>query len=227
MQGQEKEVSNQMTEIRLSPGTLKHPDLLTDILLFEQNWDKSVDLHQCMALVVDIVDQIAAAMADGAEVFTQQGVDTEVPGSLALVKLNCLLDHFYLDLAFSSTPQRINESLLNSLSYVIRFHTGESLSMSILLNHVVIASGFDSSLVVVDHEILLRVTLSPGEYVLIDAFSGELHSFDHQTDQTVLPCSADNDYRVLDGMSLLQIYLTQQKLAFTDEGTFEKSAVLH
>ena len=92
-----------MAEIRLTPSHLDSQELLTDILLFEQRWDHAVDIHQTMARVVDIVAQIKSTI-DVAEPIDE------------LTRLNGALDHFYLDLAFSSTTQNMPESLLNSIS---------------------------------------------------------------------------------------------------------------
>ncbi|MFT5163275.1 MAG: regulator of sirC expression with transglutaminase-like and TPR domain [Alteromonadaceae bacterium] len=211
-----------MSEIKLSPGVLNTSDLLTDILLFEQKWDSSVDLHHTMALVNDIIVNAKQAVQSGpnCDMALANPTIAESPEPASLTDLNCLLDYFYLDLAFSSTPQSIDESLLNSLAYLIKYHTGESLSMVILLNHVILSCGFDCSLAVVDHEIMLRVNISEHEFVLVDSLCGEVQRCPIVDKLTVLPSIGDIECRILDRMSLLQIYLTQQKLAFTDESKY-------
>lgn len=215
------EVFNHMTEIRLSSKSLDSNDLLTDILLFEKKWDASNDIHSSMTHIKEVIARIRTAMGgeDKAQRYDPQ-FDFK---PLVLSHLNDALDCFYLDLAFSSTTQDVPESLLNSLSYLIHFHTGECLSMSILLNHVLSNLGFDSAITVVAHEIMLRVTLSDSEFVVIDAISGEQHTHIVESVNSVLPTEQDGDYRELDKVSLVQIFLSQQKLAFTDEHRFDKA----
>lgn len=214
-----------MSEIRLSQGPSSGPDLLTDILLFEQKWDHTIDIQHCTKLVADIVQQVKDAIDQGPADYTAQSsyMMAQAQQTDVMLRLNHLLDCFYLDLAFSSTPQNIDESLLNSLSYLIKFHTGESLSMAILLNHILMAAQFDSSLVVAHQQIMIRVTLSEHEFVLIDAICGDLESFGTGTAKLVLPGNEGAQYRTLNRVNLLQIFLTQQKLAFTDEKNFENA----
>ena len=207
-----------MSEIRLTAGPLNCQDLLTDILLFEQKWDSAVDTRQVMDRVVQFIDQISAAMT--VDDISDEDIDDE---QRALGRLNEALDCFYLDLAFSSTTQDVPESLLNSLSYLINFHTGECLSMSILLNHVLSNLGFNSAIMVIEHEIMIRVTLSDTQYVIVDAISGEQHTHLVEALKPVLPGEDEHFMRELDKMSLIQIFLTQQKLAFTDEQSFDKA----
>ncbi len=199
-----------MAEIRLTPSHLDSKELLTDILLFEQKWDHAVDIHQTMARIVDIVVQVKSVIN------VAEPLDD-------LTRLNGALDYFYLDLAFSSTTQNMPESLLNSISYLINFHTGECLSMSIVLNYVLTELGFNSSIMVIEHEIMVQVMLADNQQVIIDAVSGEQHTHVSAPCASVLPSGFEYDNRMLDKMSLMQIFLTQQKLAFTDEHQFDKA----
>ncbi|MFT4925699.1 MAG: regulator of sirC expression with transglutaminase-like and TPR domain [Phenylobacterium sp.] len=238
-----KEATLFMSEIRLSSNSLRGADLLTDILLFERTWDSTVDLQQVMVLAADIVEKIKIEIDLTETAFNRQVeagelvIATDIipdvfigdtgsmthDGAFELLRLNTLLDQFYIDMAFSPTPQEIPESLLNSLSYIIQYHTGEAMSMSILLNHLILETGFDCNLVVAEHEIMLRVSLSDNEYVLIDALCGEVSTYSMDGGRSVLPSGKEGAYRALDRMSVIQIFLSQQKLAFTDEGNYEQA----
>jgi regulator of sirC expression with transglutaminase-like and TPR domain len=202
-----------MNEIRLTPDKLDTQDLLADILLFESKWEPTTEVQPTMAMVAKIVEQIQLSMvADDADQL-----------QLGMNQLNDALDHFYLNMAFSSTTQSMPESLLNSLSYLINYHTGECLSMSILLSHVLNRLGFTCDIMVLNHEIMLQVKLDDNEAVVIDAISGEQFLEQNEIIENVLPGAEQAGNHVLDKMSIIQIYLTQQKLAFTDENHYDKA----
>lgn len=203
-----------MTEIRITPSHDEAFELLPEVVYYEHQWDANEQEQQTLSLVGGITEQLRNFMYE-------QGYNGEQqPG---LDQLNDALDCFYLDLTFSSTSQEVPESMLNSVSYVVRFHTGESLSMSILLNHILNCLGFDCSVVVIDHELMLKVALSKSQIVIIDALSGEQHTHELSERVSVLPNQQSLNYRVLDKGSLLHIYLTQQKMAFTNELQFDKA----
>jgi regulator of sirC expression with transglutaminase-like and TPR domain len=82
-------------------------------------------------------------------------------------------------------------------------------------------ANFNSSLVVVEHQIMLLVSLCAQQSVMIDALCGDVEICRHEP--SVLPTGRELDYQLLDRTSLLQIFLTQQKLAFIDENNYEKA----
>jgi regulator of sirC expression with transglutaminase-like and TPR domain len=202
-----------MNKIRLTADKLDTQELLTDILQYESKWEPSTDVQEAMKLVTHIVEQIKPLLADNANSEPQLNIN----------QLNDVLDHFYLNLAFSSTTQEMPESHLNSLSYLINYHTGECLSMSILLSHVLNCLDFTCEITVLNHEIMLQVVLDESQTVIVDAVSGEqfVQSVDYS--DSILPSAELCASHSLDKMSLIQIYLTQQKLAFTDENHFDKA----
>lgn len=203
-----------MSEIRFTPSSDDYVDLLPQVVFFEHQWDGNEQVQQTLSLVSNIIEQLRGYMVEqGFEVGQKPGLE----------QLNDALDYFYLDLTFSSTSQEVPQSMLNSLCYVVRFHTGESLSMSILLNHVLNLLGFDCSAVVIDRELMLKVTLSQELFVIVDALSGEQHTHKLKQTDSVLPNRQALEYQMLESGSLLQLYLTQQKMAFTQELHFDKA----
>lgn len=203
-----------MAEILFTLSTENYGDLLSQVVDFEHQWDDGEQISQTLMLVDNIVEQVRRNM------LAQAGDRVGNPG---LDQLNDALDCFYLDLAFSSTTQDVPESMLNSLSYLVRFHTGESLSMSILLNHLLAELGFDCKVAVINHELMLKVTLSAQQFVVVDAVTGEQHTHEVEQNASVLPCSREMECKTLDRFNLLQVYLTQQKMAFTQELHFDKA----
>lgn len=203
-----------MAEIRIIPSTEDYIELLPQLVYFEHQWEGNELMSQTLGLVDDVISRI------------RQYVDAQskkVEHIDELERLSDLLDCFFLDLAFSSTSQEVPESMLNSLSYLVRFHTGEALSMSIMLNHILHSLGFDCSIVVIEHELMLKVDLSSEQYAIIDPVSGEQQTCVLDEQSGVLPDQDCVVYRMLDKFSLLQIYLTQQKMAFTQELHFDKA----
>lgn len=218
-----------MSEIRLSPKVVNSPDVLTDILVFERKWDNRVDLHYTLALLADSVTEIESEVTQAIDDLFAMHPDmpkaekSQTEELEAMTRLNALLDCFYFDQAFSSTCQGIAESSLNSLVYLIHYHTGEVLSMTVLLNHLLRAIGFDSAIVAIDHQLMLRVLLYGNVFIVIDALCGEVDKCAADPHPAVLPVGIEEEHRVLDRVSLLQIFLTQQKLAFIEENDFEKA----
>ena len=203
-----------MSDIRIKPEPLNSEQLLIDVLSFEQKLGGVSDIGQTWRLIDDIVSQCRMALIN-----TQY----ELYDNLRLAQLNEVLDNFYLDQAFSSVGAGIADSQLNSLHYLVHYRTGECLSMSLLLNHVLLALGFDAVIKVIEQEIMIEVALSNREYALIDATSGEQFThLEHHASRT-LPIHFDVPNRILDGDSLQQIFLTQQKMAFTEEAKFDKA----
>jgi regulator of sirC expression with transglutaminase-like and TPR domain len=188
--------------------------LLTTILSFERQWQVGGDICQSMVAVNDIVDQCNQAMID---------IMLNDSQTLGLDELNEVLDDFYLQQAFSSTTHQIPDSLLNSLFYLIHYHTGECLSMSVLLNHVLLQLGFKSAVKVIDHEIMLQVNISEDVYAIIDATSGEQFTHDILGQGQGVPLHMQTPNRTLDKASLEQVFLSQQKMAFTEEKQFDKA----
>ena len=198
-----------MSEIRIAPPKPDTADLLTELLLFESRIDHSVNFGQTLHLVNDIINRLELAISE--------------EGARDLHSLYEVLDCFYLDLAFSTTAQDMPESLLNSLVYAIHYHTGENLSLSILLNHALCELGFDSRLGVVDLELRLTVTLTDGNEVIIDGLCGEVAAQEVEPGQQPLGTLEFGADYSLDKMNLMQIFFTQQKMAFTEEQQFDKA----
>lgn len=203
-----------MSDIRIMPELLNSEQLLIDILSLEKTWGGVVDIGQTWKLLEGIVYQSRIAL---------KNTRYELYENDLLAELNEVLDNFYLDQAFSSVGQGIPDSSLNSLNYLVQYHTGESLSMAVLLNHVLLMLDFDSNIKVIDHEIMVEVALSNREYAVIDATTGEQFThLEHHASRT-LPIHFSVPNRVLDANGIMQIFLTQQKLAFTEEKSFDKA----
>ncbi len=203
-----------MTDIVLSQNFGDYQDLLCDVLLFEHQTEGLGTVAESLTLVDRLTEQLSGYMYE-------QGYQQDQP--LGLDQLNDVLDSFYLDLAFSSTTQDVPESVLNSLCYVVRYHTGEAISMSILLNHLLNRLGFECATVVIDHELMLKVDLSKHLFVVVDAITGEQHTHKVKPSESILPELDGLQYRGVDKLSMLQIYLTQQKMAYTQELQYDKA----
>lgn len=203
-----------MSDIRIKPEPLNSEQLLIDILSLEQKWGGVVDIGQTWKAIEGIVYQSRLAL---------KTTRYELYENDLLAELNEVLDNFYLDQAFSSVGQGISDSLLNSLHYLVQCHTGECLSMSVLLNHVLLMLDFDSNIKVIDQEIMVEVVLSNREYAVIDATSGEQFThLEHHASRS-LPIHFGVPNHNLDATAILHIFLTQQKLAFTEEKSFDKA----
>jgi len=95
--------------------------------------------------------------------------------------------------------------------------------MSVLLNHVLLQLGFDSTIKAVDHDLMVEVAVSAQEFCLIDATTGEQFTHFELQQQGVLPAQFGLTSRALDKVGLEQIFLTQQKMAFTEEQQLDKA----
>lgn len=203
-----------MSDIRLKPEPLNTEQLLIDILSLEQKWGGVVDIGQIYKAIEGIVYESRLAL---------KSTRYELYENDLLAELNEVLDNFYLDQAFSSVGQSVVDSSLSSLSFLVQYHTGECLSMSVLLNHMLLMLDFDSNIKVVDQDIMVEVALSNREYALIDATSGEQFThLEHHASRS-LPIHFSVPNRTLDATAIVHIFLTQQKLAFIEENQFDNA----
>lgn len=129
--------------------------------------------------------------------------------------LNALLDSFYSEWAFSGTSQKVPTSLLNSVVYTLHYHTGSSISLSMILAYLFEQLGYDAEIVIFENDIQVQIEVSQDEGYLIDPTSGGQRWYiKPENDKEHALHSA---FETLYEEDVTKVFLAHQKWAFIAE----------
>ncbi len=167
-----------------------------DCLEAEKHWDPRADLSACYEVLDSLqrdIDRLSGEYPDRHE------------------QLDKLVDHFFGDWCFSGTGQKVAEYKLNSLYYLLRYRTGSSLSLAILLAHLLSEGGFDAALVFCEGSLMVHVAISDDEGYLIEPLSGQqgwyLNPENEEKDE-------QEPLEMVLGEEVYKLFLAHQKWAF-------------
>ncbi len=177
-------------------------------LKHEAQWLKNNSYDSSIAKLESLVERARALNADDTNHETQ---------------VNTLLDAYYTDWAFSGTGQAVAASKLNSLAYVLSHHTGNSVSLGMVLNYLLQQVGLDSNIVVFEGEVCVQIHVSAREGYIIEPCSGQQRWY-------VEPENDDNQelstaFQLIDGEDLVKLFIGHQKWAFIAEQCYGEAFI--
>jgi len=185
-------------------------DLLEQIVTLEKKWQGSIEIDS-------VHEQINEHLAL---------LSTKLDSNKSrLQNLYAVIDVLYDELAFSGAGlQLLPESSLNNVSFCLMYRTGNQLSMSVVIRHLLKKLGLNAFIAELNSEIALVVKLSNSELIVMDVITGATEYLISSDDvKTSLVNEIASFAKEVPNEEIIKEVLTEQKLACLEEGLFNQA----